>query len=57
MLVDGDGRAWLVDFDQAVAGAGDARLARDRQALEAVLADVAGRASASPRLDASPPPA
>ena len=43
VLVDGDGRPWLVDFDVAVAGAGDERLARDQRALEALLAELTGR--------------
>ena len=52
VLVDGAGRAWLVDFDLAVAGADDARLARDQRALEALIADrttgISGASRAAP---------
>jgi len=37
LLVDRDGRPWLVDFDQAVAGADRRLLARDLADLEAAL--------------------
>ncbi|HEU4347973.1 MAG TPA: phosphatase PAP2 family protein [Actinoplanes sp.] len=52
VMVDRDGRVWLVDFDQAVAGADDARIARDQQALDSLLADLAAR---SPRAGAGHP--
>jgi len=58
IIVDGDGRAWLVDFDQAVAGAGDALTARDQQALNAMLADLGGRVAGAadrPGLDTASP--
>jgi glycosyltransferase 2 family protein len=58
IIVDGDGRAWLVDFDQAVAGAGDALTARDQRALKAMLADLGGRVAGAadrPGLDAASP--
>jgi undecaprenyl-diphosphatase len=52
VLVDGAGRAWLVDFDLAVAGADDARLARDQRSLEALIADrttgISGASRAAP---------
>jgi tRNA A-37 threonylcarbamoyl transferase component Bud32 len=58
VMVDGDGRAWLVDFDQAVAGADDALIARDQQALDAMLAERVGRVSGAadrPGLDTASP--
>ena len=45
VMVDRDGQVWLVDFDQAVAGADGARIARDQRALDRMLADLAGRGS------------
>jgi undecaprenyl-diphosphatase len=52
VLVDGAGRAWLVDFDLAVAGADDARLARDQRSLEELIADrttgISGASRAAP---------
>jgi hypothetical protein len=42
-MVDGEGRAWLVDYDQAVAIADDGPVARDERALDATLADVRDR--------------
>jgi glycosyltransferase 2 family protein len=56
VMVDGAGRIWLIDFDQAVAGADSARMARDQQALEAMFADLAGRPGAA-SLDVAGPPA
>jgi undecaprenyl-diphosphatase len=56
VLVDDDGRVWLIDFDQAVAGASDARIGCDRRALEALLADLAARPGAASLDAASPPP-
>ena len=41
VLLDGDGRAWLVDWDQAEAGAGDRLLDRDAATLLAALGRVA----------------
>jgi undecaprenyl-diphosphatase len=58
-VVDSDGRAWLVDFDQAVAGADDGQIAGDQRALDAMLAEHADpeRADAGrPGLDTAPPP-
>jgi glycosyltransferase 2 family protein len=43
IMVDGDGRPWLVDFDQAVAGADQQLLDRDVADLEDALAGQAGR--------------
>jgi glycosyltransferase 2 family protein len=57
VMVDRDGRAWLVDFDQAVAGADDARIARDQRALDRLLADVGGRVSGTASRDPSRSPA
>jgi undecaprenyl-diphosphatase len=56
VMVDGAGRIWLIDFDQAVAGADSAGMARDQQALDAMLADLAGRRGAA-SLDVAGPPA
>jgi glycosyltransferase 2 family protein len=56
VMVDGDGRVWLIDFDQAVAGADDAGIARDQQALDSLLAELADRPGAA-SLDAASPPA
>jgi undecaprenyl-diphosphatase len=42
VVVDGDGRPWLVDFDQASAASGDALAARDRAELLAALGDLVG---------------
>jgi undecaprenyl-diphosphatase len=55
VMVDGDGRVWLIDFDQAVAGADDAQIAGDQQALNSMLADLTGRPGAA-SLDAASPP-
>jgi undecaprenyl-diphosphatase len=41
-MVDGDGRPWLVDFDQATAASGDALLARDRAELLDTLGALVG---------------
>jgi glycosyltransferase 2 family protein len=41
-MVDGDGRPWLVDFDQARPASGAAPLARDRAELLAALGDLVG---------------
>ena len=41
-MVDGDGRPWLVDFDQATAAAGDALQARDRAELLDTLGALVG---------------
>ena len=41
-MVDGDGRPWLVDFDQARAASDHALLARDRAELLAALTDLVG---------------
>jgi undecaprenyl-diphosphatase len=56
VMVDGERRAWLIDFDQAAAGASDAQIARDQQALDAMLADLADRPGAA-SLDAASPSA
>jgi undecaprenyl-diphosphatase len=53
VMVDRDGQVWLVDFDQAVAGADDAQIAPDERALDRMLADVAGRVSGTAGLDRS----
>lgn len=37
VMVDGDGRTWLVDFDQAVAGAGTSRIRQDERALDSMV--------------------
>jgi RIO-like serine/threonine protein kinase len=42
IMIDRDGMTWLVDFDQAIAGADRSRTAGDDQALDATLADLAG---------------
>jgi len=42
VMVDGDGRPWLVDFDQARAASDGALLARDRADLLAALATLVG---------------
>jgi uncharacterized membrane protein YbhN (UPF0104 family)/membrane-associated phospholipid phosphatase/predicted Ser/Thr protein kinase len=67
VLLDGDGRAWLVDWDRAEAAAGDRLLDRDVATLLAALARVADptlvRAFAAQALGeevlqrAAPPPA
>jgi undecaprenyl-diphosphatase len=49
IIIDRDGMTWLVDFDQAVAGAGRDRIASDERALDAALADLAGPAAANAR--------
>jgi glycosyltransferase 2 family protein len=49
VMIDRDGMAWLVDFDQAVAGADRGRTADDERALDATLADLAGPAAANAR--------
>jgi membrane-associated phospholipid phosphatase/predicted Ser/Thr protein kinase len=41
-MVDGDGRPWLVDYDQAQAASGTALLERDRAELLAALAVLVG---------------
>ena len=56
VMVDRHGRVWLIDFDQAAAGADDAPIARDQRALDAMLADLAARRGAA-SLDAASPPA
>jgi hypothetical protein len=48
-MIDRDGMTWLVDFDQAVAGADCGRIAGDDQALDATLADLAGPAAVNAR--------
>jgi hypothetical protein len=48
-MIDRHGMTWLVDFDQAVAGADRRRTAADDQALNATLADLAGPAAAKAR--------
>ena len=55
VMVDRHGRAWLIDFDQAVAGADDAPIARDQRALDAMLADLSARRGAASLDTASPP--
>jgi glycosyltransferase 2 family protein len=42
IMIDRDGMTWLVDFDQAVAGADRGRTAGDERALDATLAGLAG---------------
>jgi glycosyltransferase 2 family protein len=42
LMVDQDGQPWLVDFDQAVAAAGERLLARDRAELLAALSAMVG---------------
>jgi glycosyltransferase 2 family protein len=49
IMIDRDGMTWLVDFDQAVAGADCGRIAGDDQALDATLADLAGPAAVNAR--------
>jgi tRNA A-37 threonylcarbamoyl transferase component Bud32 len=49
VMIDRHGMTWLVDFDQAVAGADRRRTAADDQALNATLADLAGPAAAKAR--------
>jgi membrane-associated phospholipid phosphatase len=49
VMTDRDGMTWLVDFDQAVAGADRRRTAADDQALDATLAGLAGPAAAKGR--------
>jgi uncharacterized protein (TIRG00374 family) len=56
IIVDRDRRTWLVDFDQAVAGAPDGRIARDEQALQAILTDVASRRHGTATRAAATPP-
>jgi membrane-associated phospholipid phosphatase/tRNA A-37 threonylcarbamoyl transferase component Bud32 len=59
VMVDRDGRPWLVDFDQAVAGADDGRIARDVRALDELLAAWTGRAGVDAGragLDTASPP-
>jgi undecaprenyl-diphosphatase len=41
-MVDGDGRPWLVDYDQAQAASGTALLERDRAELLAALSALVG---------------
>jgi undecaprenyl-diphosphatase len=41
-MVDGDGRPWLVDYDQAQAASGRALLERDRAELLAALSALVG---------------
>jgi tRNA A-37 threonylcarbamoyl transferase component Bud32 len=53
LMADGDGRAWVVDFDQALAGADDALLARDISDLEAELAPLVGAERARSARDAA----
>ena len=53
LMADADGRAWVVDFDQAVAGADDALLARDISDLEAELAQLVGAERARSARDAA----
>ena len=55
VLVDRDGRTWLIDFDQAVAGADSGRIARDERELDATLAESVRPAGAAgmPALGAS----
>ena len=55
VMVDRDGRTWLIDFDQAVAGADSGRIARDERELDATLAEPVGPAAAAgmPPLGAS----
>jgi hypothetical protein len=48
-MIDRDGLTWLVDFDQAVAGADRGHTAADDQALDATLAELAGPAAANAR--------
>jgi undecaprenyl-diphosphatase len=49
VMIDRDGMTWLVDFDQAVAGADCGRIAGDDQALDATLGDLAGPAAVNAR--------
>jgi undecaprenyl-diphosphatase len=49
VMIDRDGMTWLVDFDQAVAGADRGRAASDERALDATLADLAGPTAANGR--------
>jgi len=49
IIIDRDGRTWLVDFDQAVASAGRGHTASDERALDATLAHLAGPAAANAR--------
>lgn len=49
IMIDRDGMTWLVDFDQAVAGADCRRIAGDDQALDATLAELAGPAAVNAR--------
>jgi membrane-associated phospholipid phosphatase len=42
IMIDRDGMTWLVDFDQAVAGADRGCTASDERAVETTLADLAG---------------
>jgi tRNA A-37 threonylcarbamoyl transferase component Bud32 len=49
VMIDRHGMTWLVDFDQAVAGADHGRTAADDQALHATLTGVAGPAAANAR--------
>jgi undecaprenyl-diphosphatase len=49
VMIDRHGMTWLVDFDQAVAGADRGHTADDDQALDATLADLAGPAAANAR--------
>jgi glycosyltransferase 2 family protein len=42
IMIDRDGMTWLVDFDQAVAGADRGRTAGDERTLDATLAGLAG---------------
>jgi undecaprenyl-diphosphatase len=49
VMIDRGGMTWLVDFDQAVAGADCGRIAADDQALDATLAGLAGPASVNAR--------
>jgi undecaprenyl-diphosphatase len=49
VMVDHAGGAWLVDFDQAVAGADEGRVADDERALEAMVAEQAAPVAAGQR--------
>jgi len=49
IMIDRHGMTWLVDFDQAIAGADRRRTAADDQALDATLAGLAGPATANTR--------
>jgi undecaprenyl-diphosphatase len=53
VMVDGDGRPWLVDFDQARAAVGSALLERDRAELLEALGALVGQERARRSAEAS----